>query len=69
MRGAWLDMGLVKLASTVLNNDLSRLIIALVLIGGTVGLLFLGRDVPMALWTMDGLAAGFFFGVAVGKTP
>jgi len=46
----------------VLNNDLSRLVLAVLLIGGTLILLIMRLPVPDALWGFDGLAVGFFFG-------
>lgn len=52
MRGAIAD---------ILNDDLSRTIIAVLLLVGTFGLLFQGKDVPAAVWTLDGAAVTFYF--------
>lgn len=46
----------------ILCADAARLILAVLLTVGTLGLLAFGRDVPMALWTLDGAAVGFYFG-------
>lgn len=54
----------------VFNNDLSRLILAVLLIGGTILLLVMHEEVPLFLAALDGAAVGFYFGGLAGiKTP
>lgn len=43
-------------------NDIARVVLAALLIGGTLALLFSGRAVPDVLWGFDGAAIGFYFG-------
>lgn len=51
-----------------LCSDIARVAIALVLLVGTLTLLFQGKDVPNALWGFDGAAIGFYFGGQVAKS-
>jgi hypothetical protein len=51
----------------LLCADGARIVLAVLLVAGTLALLLLGKDVPMALWTLDGAAIGFYFGGAVGN--
>lgn len=52
---------MIAAISDVVNNDLSRVIIAVILLVGTFGLLFTQREVPAAVWTLDGAAVTFYF--------
>lgn len=61
-------MAIIERITDIFNNDLSRLIIAVVLVGGTFVLLYAGRDVPSAIYTMDGAAVTWFFVMVAGKT-
>lgn len=55
-------MPLMASITAALISDAARLLIALVLVGGTVVLLLARVDVPAGLWTLDGAAVGFYFG-------
>ena len=48
-------------------NDIARVAIALTLLIGTLGLLFVGRQVPDVLWALDSSAVTFYFTVTVLK--
>ena len=58
------SMGLAEFLCT----DLARVLIAAILLVGTLALLLTGRDVPDALWGFDGAAIGFYFGGQVAKS-
>lgn len=48
-------------------NDGARLLLALLLVGGTLLLLATDRAVPDVLYALDGSAITFFFSVSVAK--
>jgi len=56
---------MAHLAADILCNDVARAAIAVILLVGTFILLVTDREVPPALWGMDGLAVGFYFGGVV----
>ena len=55
-------MVVARAMNNLLCNDAARLLLAVILVGGTIALLVLERAVPDALWGLDGLAVGFYFG-------
>lgn len=57
----WADMGLVRAITTVFSRETPRMLLALVLVTGTLVLLYAGKDVPPVLWTLDGMAITFYF--------
>lgn len=48
--------------TNVVTRDLARFVICLTLIAGTLVLLIVNRDIPPAIWALDGTAVGWFFG-------
>lgn len=50
-----------------LCNDVARVLIATVLLVGTIGLLWAGKPVPDVLWALDGAAVSFYFAVTIAK--
>lgn len=56
-----------KAIADFVGNDAIRGILALVLLCGTLALLFWEHDVPTVLWAMDASALSFYFGVTVGR--
>lgn len=61
-------MPTVVTLSAFLASDVARLVIAVILVLGTIALLLLGRDVPAALWALDGAAISFYFSTITVKT-
>lgn len=48
--------------SAVLCADAARLVLAVILVAGTLVLLGFRVEVPNVLWALDGAAIGFYFG-------
>lgn len=55
-------MVVMRTVNGLLCADGARLLLAVVLLAGTLALLLTSREVPNALWGMDGAAVGFYFG-------
>lgn len=55
---------MANIVTSIICSDVARLALALLLVGGSIVLLGLGRDVPSVLWALDGAAVGFYFGGA-----
>lgn len=51
-----------RVVGGIINNDLFRLVIAVVLLVGTLVIILDHQPPPDALWGFDGLAVGFYFG-------
>lgn len=60
-------MPMITAVVDIFNNDLSRAVLAVLMIAGTLLLLLTDRPVPDFLIALDGLAAGFYFGAVVGR--
>lgn len=48
-----------------LCTDVARVVIAGLLLVGTLALLLTDRNVPEVLWALDGAAIGYYFGGAM----
>lgn len=59
---------IARVLSDVFNNDLSRVVLAVICLVGTFALLLLEKPVPTEVWLLDTAAITFYFSVAVAKT-
>lgn len=55
-----------RAVTNLLCADAARLVLAVLLVGGTLILLGLRQVVPDVMWALDGAAIGFYFG---GNVP
>lgn len=60
-------MPVAKAVADVLNNDLSRAVVAVLCVLGTFALLLTDRQVPPEVWVLDTMAFTFFFSAVVAK--
>ncbi|HEY9758951.1 MAG TPA: hypothetical protein V6C97_27530 [Oculatellaceae cyanobacterium] len=61
-------MPLAKVVSDILNNDLSRVIVAVLLVVGTIAVQLVQGTVPTPLWDLDKIAIIWYFAMGVAKT-
>jgi hypothetical protein len=49
-------------------SDFARVVLAVVLLVGTLAIVLAGREVPAALWAFDGSAVTFYYLTAAAKS-